>query len=139
MNPSSITNAQLHFSKQLLTKFQHKSLDFDEMYVKQMLYAQFRQVLSDIYKISSLQGDYSIAQGIDHLLDQLPGMAESNIIKNLVNSNDTNFINKILDFKMDKDIQEDSNSIFKTVNSENEIYQELKNLIQSIREMSVQQ
>lgn len=146
MNPTSITNAQLHFAKQLLGEFQLNSLNFDEMYVKQVLYAQFNQTLKSlifevghVYQLSNIDGDFSVVQRIDHLLDQSQDMAELKIIKNMMESNDSNFINKILDFKMGKDIQESSNSIFKTVNTESEIWIEIKNLIQTIRDMSVQQ
>ena len=146
MKATSLTNAQLDFTKQLLTEYQLKSLNFDNVYVKQMLYAQFKQLLQslvtevgDIYQLTNISGDFSISQSIDYLLTQSEDMAELNIIKNMMDPNIDSFINKIMSYRLDKDIQSQLNSIFTTVNLENEIFLEMKQLIQSIREMSVQQ
>ena len=146
MNPTSITNAQIHFTKQLLDDFQLKSLKYDQMYVKQILYAQFKQLLHTlifeigyVYKLSNFSGDHSVNQCLNNLLEQSQDMAEIKIIQNLIDSDENSFINKILEYQLDDNIKDISHSIFTTVNTEHEIFSELKKLIQSIREMSVQQ
>ncbi|BCE01877.1 hypothetical protein [Marinicellulosiphila megalodicopiae] len=146
MNPASITNAQLHYAKQLLTHYSNSSLPLDESLVKQCLFAQFKLVIhalvSEIgrtYELNVLEFDQSVIEKINGLTNQTDGIAELAILNELILSGEENFFKKILNFQLVVPSHFNEDAIFKTFNTEQEILNELINLIQSIRELSVQQ